>query len=60
MGAEPVLVRWQETSDIVKATIGAEDVEGLQLRYPEFILSLEAPTQHLHPDSDGYVAHVPM
>jgi cytochrome c2 len=36
------LVSMQETSDIVKATIGAEDIEGLQLRYPEFILCLEA------------------
>merc|ERR1712091_334659 len=32
----------QEVSDVVKATIGTEDVINLQMQYPEFILCLEA------------------
>jgi len=36
------LVSMQEVSDVVKATIGTENIVGLQMRYPEFILCLEA------------------
>lgn len=36
------LVSMQEVSDVVKATIGTDDIVSLQMRYPEYILCLEA------------------